>query len=216
MNTSTRLSPSAPSPRRRAAARRLLALAGLSLALPLLAACDADSDSPSSVAASATAGAPTPSATSGSVEPSIAANGDPFCDLAVKALDDARATDVTTSEFQTVMVNVAGGTAPIGDLNDWGSTLHDLATSSLKFYDDAVPYVAGTEAEADFAATRGFVNDYSIVLADMARDATDGEVFISDVAAFVQTPEVQSAITTGPDAAQRVAAYIDGRCPAEG
>jgi hypothetical protein len=134
----------------------------------------------------------------------------------VKAQDDARETDATTGEFQDLMANVVAGTAPVADLNAWGSTLHDLATSSLTFYDDAVPYVAGTDAEADFAATRGFVNDYSIVLADMARDATDGQTFITDVSAFVQTPEVKSAITTGPDAAQRVATYIADRCPAAG
>ncbi len=196
----------------------MLTVAVIGLALPLLAACSSDSGSSDSSAAAgslspATATA-TATATDGFATPSIAANGDPFCDLAVQAQADARQLDSTSSEFNTLMTSVVGGTAPVSDLNAWGSTLYDIANSSMTFYDDAAPYVAGTDAESDFVEMKGFVTAYSIPLAAMARDATDGQAFLTEVGAFVQTPEVQAAITTGPAAAQRVAAYITDRCPA--
>ena len=115
-----------------------------------------------------------------------------------------------------MLTSVVSGTAPVSDLNAWGSALYDIATSSTTFYDDAAPYVAGTDTESDFIEMKGFVTSYSIPLAEMARDATDGEAFITQVGTFVQTPEVQTALTTGPAAAQRVAAYITDRCPAAG
>ena len=219
MNTVTRLAQPAPAPlRRRASVKRLLTVAAIGLCLPLLAACSSGSDSGSSESSPtpATSSATTSDATDGFATPTIAANGDPFCDLAVQAQTDAQQLDSTTSEFNTLLTSVVSGTAPVADLNSWGSTLYALAESSTTFYDEAAPYVAGTEAEVDFVEMKGFVTAYSIPLAAMARDATDGEAFITEVGTFVQTPEVQAAITTGPAAAQRVAAYITDRCPAAG
>ena len=221
MNTVTRLALPAPAPlRRRASVKRLLTVSAIGFCLPLLAACSSDSASNSgsseSSPAPATSSATTSDATDGFATPTIAANGDPFCDLAVQAQTDAQQLDSTTSEFNTLLTSVVCGTAPVADLNAWGSTLYDLAESSTTFYDDAAPYVAGTDAEADFIEMKGFVTAYSIPLAAMARDATDGEAFITEVGTFVQTPEVQAAITTGTAAAQRVAAYITDRCPSAG
>ncbi len=105
--------------------------------------------------------------------PTIAANGDPFCDLAVQAQADARQLDNATGEFSTQMTNVVSGTAPVSDLNASGSTLYDIANSSTTFYDDAAPYVAGTDAESDFVEMKGFVTTYSMPLALMdARPVT--------------------------------------------
>jgi hypothetical protein len=114
------------------------------------------------------------------------------------------------------MTSVVSGTAPVADLNAWGSTLYALAESSTTFYDDAAPYVTGTDVAADFVEMKGFVTSYSMPLAAMARDATDGQAFMTQVGTFVQTPEVKAAIATGPAAAQRVSAYITTRCPAAG
>ncbi|NTV38762.1 MAG: hypothetical protein HGA51_02220 [Demequinaceae bacterium] len=217
MNTVTRLaSPSLAPLRRLTSVQRLLTVAAIGLSLPLLAACSSDSGSHDTSAAPVTGAASTAPPTDGFATPTIAANGDPFCDLAVQAQADAQQLDDTTSEFNTLLTSVVSGTAPVADLNAWGSTLYDIANSSATFYDDAAPYVAGTDAESDFVEMKGFVTAYSIPLAAMARDASDGEAFITEMSLLVQTSEVQSAITTGPAAAERVAAYITDRCPAEG
>lgn len=217
MNTFNRLDLPAPAPlRRRASVKRLLTVAAIGLSLPLLAACSSDSGSSESSVAPGASSPATSDATEDFATPTIAANGDPFCDLAVQAQTDAQQLDNTTSEFSTLMANVVSGTAPVAELNAWGSTLYALAESSTTFYDEAVPYVAGTAAEADFVEMKGFVTTYSMPLAAMARDSTDGEAFITEVGTFVQTPEVTAAITTGPAAAERVASYITDRCPAAG
>lgn len=228
MNTLTCLDPAFPATRRpftarressvhrKATVRRLLTVAAIGLALPLLAACSSDSGGSGSRTAPGTGSPATPAATDGFATPTIAANGDPFCDLAVQAQADAQQLDDSSSKFNTLLTSVVSGTAPVSDLNAWGSALYDIATSSTTFYADAAPYVAGTGAESDFVEMSGFVTSYSIPLAEMARDATDGEAFITQVGTFVKTPEVQTALTTGPAAAQRVAAYITDRCPAAG
>jgi hypothetical protein len=223
MNNVTRLAPPALAPlRRRASLQRLLTVAVIGLALPLLAACSSDPGSTGSSGSSRptvtprTATPTTSAAADPATSPTIAANGDPFCDLAVKAQTDQRQLDSTTSEFTTLLTSVVSGTAPVADLNAWGSTLYALAESSTTFYGDAAPYVAGTDAAADFVAMKGFVTAYSMPLAAMARDASDGKTFMTEVGTFVQTSEVKAAITTAPAAAQRVAAYIANRCPAAG
>lgn len=217
MNTSPPLATrSLASPRLRASAKRLLTITVIGLALPLLAACSSDSGASDSSAAAGAPSAATSAATGDAATPTIAANGDPFCDLAVQAQADAQQLDSASSEFGTLMANVASGTAPVADLNTWGATLHDIASSSTTFYDAAAPYVAGTDAESDFVAMKGFVTSYSIPLAAMARDASDSQAFLTQVGTFVQTPEVQASITAAPAAAQRVAAYIADRCPAAG
>jgi hypothetical protein len=217
MNTVTRLAPPALAPmRRRASFRRLLTFAAIGIALPLLAACSSNSGSSASNEAQGMPSSTTAGGTGPSASPTIAANGDPFCELAVKAQTDQRQLDSTTSEFSTLLTGVVGGTAPVTDLNAWGSTLYALAESSTKFYGDAAPFVAGTDAAADFVAMKGFVTTYSMPLAAMARDASDGKTFMTEVAAFAQTPEVKAAITNAPAAGQRVGAYIATRCPAAG
>jgi len=217
MNTFTRPAPQALAPlRRRASLQRLLTVAAISVAMPLLAACSSDSGSTAASAAPGTTAPIASSSADASAAPTIAANGDPFCDLAVKAQADQKQLDTTTSEFTTLMTSVVSGTAPVADLNAWGSTLYALAESSVTFYDDAAPYVAGTDVAADFVAMKGFVTSYSMQLAAMARDATDGQTFMTQVGTFAQTPEVKAAITTAPDAGQRVGAYITTRCPTAG
>ena len=228
MDTVNRLDPTFPAARRPftarpkgsvyrvATVRRSLTVAAITLALPLLAACSSDAGASDSTAAPGTSSPATAAAADGFATPTIAANGDAFCDLAVQAQADAQQLDDTSSEFNTLLTSVISGTAPVADLNAWGSALYDIANSSTTFYDDAAPFVAGTDAESDFVEMKGFVTSYSIPLAEMARNATDGEAFITQVGEFVQTPEVQTAITTGPAAAQRVAAYITDRCPAAG
>lgn len=214
MDTVTPLAPPALAPlRRRGPVRRLLTVAAIGFALPLLAACSSDTGLSDSSAAPVTSSPATPAPTDGFATPTIAANGDPFCDLAVQAQAEASELNSATSEINTLLTSVISGAAPVADLNAWGSMLYDISDSSKTFYDDAAPYVAGTDAESDFVEMKGFVTAYSIPLAAMARDATDGEAFITEMASLAQTPEVQAAITTGPAAAERVAAYITDRCP---
>lgn len=214
MNT---LAPSAAPTSSRRPARahgvRVLAFAALALATPLLGACSSDGGDDATGASTPPASAPAGETTSAPA-PTIEANGDPFCDLAVTALEEAKALDATTGEFQALLTGVVSGTAPIEDLHTWGEALKELGTSSLTFYDESAQYVEGDPAAADFAATRQFVADYSIPLAQMAIDAPDGTAFIANVGAFVETPEVKAAITSGPEAAQGVSAYITERCPA--
>ena len=220
MSTLTRMSSQSLTPlTRRPSARRRLTVALIGLSLPLLAACSSGSDSPAAsdgVALPGTGVQATAVPTEGAATPTIAANGDPFCDLAAKAQADELKMNDATAGFQDLTTNVVSGTAPIADLNAWGSTLYDLAENSAGFFGDAAPYVAGTDAESDFAAMKGFITTYSMGLAAIARDAKDGESFMTDVSAFVQTPDVQTAMTSASTSAGHVSTYILDRCPAAG
>lgn len=211
---------SASLPMARSRAARAVTALAFAVALPLVTACSSGDPAASSATASGTpAGAattspaPTPSA-SPFATPTAEANGDPFCDLAVAAQADAIATEATTAQFETLLPGIVDGSAPISSLNAWGAELAALTESSLEFYVEAAPYVAGTEAEGPFTAMSSFIRDYSMPLATLAATATDSNAFIEGVSALVTAPGAQETIYLGPEAAAEIAVYIAERCPA--
>ena len=215
--------PSAPRSALHSRAARALTVLTLAVALPLVTACSSgntDSSASPATASRTPAGAsldPSNTAASASsfATPTAGANGDPFCDLAVAAQVDALATEATTAQFETLLPGIVDGSAPIGSLNAWGTELAALTQSSLDFYVEAGPYVAGTEAEGPFTAMTAFLRDYSIPLANLAATATDSAAFVEGLSALVSAPGAQQTIYLGPEAAAVIAPYISERCPAD-
>ena len=201
----------------RFAARRLVVAAAMAMTLPLLTACSSDGSPTDSGAGTPGATADTAATTapvSDAPTPTIGTDGDPFCDLAVGAQADALAAQEFTASFEPVISGIASGTAPIGDLNAWGTELGEHTQRALDFYDAAGPYVEGTDGEGPFTALETFTREYSLALATMAATATDSNAFLTEFADFVQTPELRDTILLGPAASTSVAEYITDRCPA--
>ncbi len=216
MNTEIRLSPASTVPLRHgSSARHRLTAVLLGLSLPLLAAC---SSSPATPATTDASGPTTAAATSDSntPTPTVATNADAFCELAVQekanSADNAAAM-ATLSEFINIVVSEG---PPLADLNAWGSDLYVIAGRSAAFYENAAPYVAGTDVESDFAVMKTFFMTYTAPLAEIGRDSSDASTFLADASAFFQGPDVQASMTAAPTASQHIANYIAKTCPAIG
>jgi hypothetical protein len=188
--------------------KRLIAATVVALALPVLAACSGGGEPVPTAEAIATT----------EIDPGVSAapdieGGDPFCDLAVDAVETSLQIDEQTAGMNTIIL-AAIQSGDISAVNAWGAELSALDEEMLQFYADGRPYVEGESVEGAWTLMEQFVRDYSLAVATEAAAATDTTDFTARMAAIVSDPEIQAAVNFGPQAAATVREYIDGRCGA--
>ena len=133
-----------------------LAAAGLALA-----GCT-NSDDDASTAPSPTQTTVAEGQTSSPV-PSVGNLDDPLCAAAQDSVSVATTLESTAGDLQAMLQDPTFLTSEdVSELNGWGEDMLALSNETLKFYEIGVDETEGEDVNADFAALKGFVSEYTL------------------------------------------------------
>lgn len=194
--------------------RALVSFAGLAGGVLLLAGCSGaadDTTSPEPAQTDATA-APTSEA-----DPTVGNLDDSLCAAAEASIEVANQLESKTDDLTTMLQDTTFlTTEDATDLNQWGEDMLTLTTKTQEFYQLGVTETAGEDINADFTTLTGFVEKYTIPLAQAAASAETPAEFVTGISDTFSDPDVQSAVSAAPTAAQNVATYLGERCDVTG
>ena len=189
----------------------VVGIAALAAAALALAGCTNSDDDAS------TAPSPTPTTVAegqtSSPAPSVGNLDDPLCAAAQDSVSVATTLESTAGDLEAMLQDPTFLTSDdVSELNGWGEDMLTLSNETLKFYEIGVDETEGEDVNADFAALKGFVSDYTVTLAQAAADAKSPAEFVTNIQTAFADPDVQAAASGAPAAGQNVATYLKERC----
>lgn len=185
-------------------------VAGIAVVVLALAACSGEGDTPTPEPSMSVPDlvdeSPTPAPTLGNED-------DPLCAAAQENITVSQDVLTKSNELTELIQDPAFFTSDDAtELNAIGADMIVLTENSLTFYEVGIAETGGDPVNADFVSMKGFITDYSGLMAQMAADAGTPAEFLMSFQEVATDPDLQDVLTAAPTAAGNIAAYVTERC----